>query len=70
MVLERVRKAQKRDPKELINNALRQGLNAIMMSLRFVKPHKTREVFLGRCLLGTLDKVSEALVITEGEDFR
>jgi hypothetical protein len=68
--LERIRKTRKLNFKALVNEALRQGLKEMSRPPRKVKPYKTRSVSLGRCLVGSLDDISEALAIAEGEDFR
>jgi len=69
-VLERIRKAQNLSLKALINEALRQGLKEMGRSPRKIRPFNTKSVSLGRCFAGTLDDISEALSIAEGEDFR
>jgi hypothetical protein len=68
--LERIRKTRKLSFKALVNDALRQGLKEMSRPPRKVKPYKTKPVSLGRCLVGNLDDISEALAIAEGEDFR
>ena len=68
--LERIRKTRKLSFKALVNDALRQGLKEMTRPPRKVKPFRTRSVSLGRCLVGSLDDISEALAIAEGEDFR
>jgi hypothetical protein len=68
--LERIRQTRKLSLKALVNDALRQGLKEMSRPPRKVKPYKTRSVSLGRCLVGSLDDISEALAIAEGEDFR
>jgi hypothetical protein len=68
--LERIRKTRKLSFKALVNDALRQGLKQMSRPPRKVKPYKTKSLSLGRCLVGSLDDISEALAIAEGEDFR
>lgn len=34
------------------------------------KPFRTRAVSLGRCLIGSVDDVAEALVVAEGEKLK
>jgi hypothetical protein len=68
--LEQIRKTRKLSFKALVNDALRQGLKEMSRPPRKVKPYKTKSVSLGRCLVGSLDDISEALAIAEGEDFR
>ncbi len=68
--LERIHKTRKLSYKALVNEVLRQGLNEINRPPRRVKPYKTQSVSLGRCLVGSLDDISETLAIAENEDFR
>ncbi len=68
--LERIRRTRKISHKALVNEALRQGLKEITRPPRQIKPYKTQSVSLGRCLVGNLDDISEALAIAEGKDFR
>ena len=68
--LERIRKTRKLSFKALVNDALRQGLKEMSRPPRKIKPFKTKSVSLGRCVVGSLDDISEALAIAEGEDFR
>lgn len=69
-LLERVRKGKKGTLKAVVNEALRQGLREMCAPPRRRKPYRTRTVSLGRCLVGSLDDVSEVLALAEGEHFR
>ena len=69
-LLERVRQARQLGLKDVVNEALRQGLKAMTAPSHPRTAYQTRGVSLGRCFLGNLDDVSEALAIAEGEDFR
>ena len=67
--IERLRKSGEASLKELVNEALRQGLRQMDRKQR--RPRvRTRAVDLGRCRIGSLDDVAEALVLAEGEAFR
>ena len=55
--------------KQQVNDALRAGLTALP-SAAGSKRKRTRSVDAGRCLIGSIDNVAEALAIAEGEDFR
>ena len=68
-LLERVRKTRKQSFKEMVNEALRQGLNEMATPPKRSKPYQTSTVSLGRCLVGSLDDISEVLAVAEGEDF-
>jgi hypothetical protein len=54
--------------KDLVNQALREGLR--QMETPAPKPHfQTDSVSVGRCLLGNLDDIAEALERAEGDSF-
>jgi hypothetical protein len=68
--LQRLRQSRNRGLKQIVNEALRRGLK--QMTDR-EKPHghyETRSVPLGRCLIGSIDDVADALAVAEGESFR
>jgi hypothetical protein len=69
-LLERVRKLRKAGLKEIVNEALREGLARMVRPRARARRYRTPEVSLGRCLLPSLDDVSEALAVGEGEGFR
>lgn len=69
-LLERIRKTKNVSFKALINEALRQGLKEINQPSKATETYHTKSVSLGRCLVGNLDDISEAIALTEGEDFR
>ena len=62
---ERMQKARGCSFKALINDALRLGLRGME-----TPSNRTPSVDLGRCLVGSLDDVAEALAAAEGERFR
>ena len=70
ILLERIRKNRKQSFKALVNEALRQGLKDMTTPPKRRKPYKTRAVSLGRCLVGSLDDISEVLAVAEAEDFK
>jgi hypothetical protein len=69
-LLEKVRRAKGLSFKKVVNEALRTGLRQL------TAPHSRRGRFrtgkanLGRCLIGTIDDVAEALAVGEGENFK
>lgn len=67
--LERLRKVGHATFKQLVNEALRQGLRHMDRKERKTR-FRTRAVDLGRCRIGSLDDVAEALALAEGEAFR
>jgi hypothetical protein len=69
-LLKQVRRTRKINYKDLINEALRQGLKTASRLSQKTEPYKTRSVSLGRCLVSSLDGISEVLTIAEGKDFK
>lgn len=59
------------DPlKVIVNRALREGLKRIDQEAKPRTRFETRAVSLGRCRIGDLSDVSEALAIAEGDGFK
>ncbi|MBW1980537.1 MAG: ribbon-helix-helix protein, CopG family [Deltaproteobacteria bacterium] len=69
-LLKRLRKTRDMSFKVLINEALRRGLQQMTAPPRQGKVYNTRSVSLGRCLVGTVDDISEALAVAEGDDYK
>lgn len=69
-LLQRVRDARGATLKEAVNEALRRGLKQMSEPAPESQRRRTEVVSLGRCLIGDLDNVAEALAIAEGEAFR
>jgi predicted transcriptional regulator len=67
--LERLRENRDASFKDLVNEALRQGLRQMGRKERRSR-FRTRAVDLGRCRIGGLDDVAEVLAVAEGEAFR
>ena len=65
--LEKIRRHHNAPLKQIVNDALRRGLQALSEKSTPKKPFKTKAVSLGACLMGNLDDVAEALSIAEGE---
>lgn len=62
--------ARRKEPfKKIVNEALRKGLTGMGETPRS-RAYRTPSASLGRCLIGSLDDVAEALALAEGEDFR
>jgi hypothetical protein len=68
--LEQLRVTSDRSFKDLVNDALRAGLDQLDRAPQPRGGPYTRPVDLGRPRLPDIDDVSEALAITEGEDHR
>ena len=69
-LLERVRAERQAGLKDVVNDALRLGLRSLAGRPRRRAVYRTETVSLGRCLVGDLADVSEALAVAEGEAFR
>jgi hypothetical protein len=70
VLLEKTRRAKGVSFKQIVNEALRAGLSQLTTPGQRRPRFKTRHADLGRCLIGSLDDVSEALATGEGEAFR
>ena len=68
--LEQLRRVRKTTLKELVNEALRRGLEQLRTPSKPRKVFRTRSVTLGRMRMGSIDNVAEALAIAEGEAFK
>ena len=68
-LLERVRGQGGLSLKEAVNEGLRRGLRVLAEPDPPPPPYRTPSTSLGRCLVGSLDDVAEALAVAEGEDF-
>ncbi len=69
-ILKRVCRSREASFKAIINEALRSGLKEMITPSQPDKNYQTRSVSLGRCLIGSLDDISEVLSLTEGEEFK
>ena len=68
--LERLRRAEDKSLKEVVNRTLRRGLDQLNTPPKKRKPFRTRSVLLGRCLIGDIVSVSKAIALGEGEDHK
>ena len=68
--IERLRKTRNVSLKDIVNEALREGLKRLAAPQRKRVSFRTEAVDLGRCLLGNVDNVAEVLAVAEGEPFR
>jgi hypothetical protein len=68
--LERVRRARDASLKDVVNDALRRGLNDMTARPKRREPFRTQSVELGRLRLAGIDDISESLAIAEGEAFK
>lgn len=65
--IERLRKRQGLTLREVVNQALREGLSQIEAPQRARKSHTTKAVSLGGCLIGNIDDIAEVLAVAEGD---
>jgi len=68
--LERLRKSRDASLKQLVNEALRRGLEEMRSRPKRREPMQTRPVALGRVRVSSIDDIGEALAIAEGETFK
>jgi len=68
--LERLRKSRDASLKQLVNEALRRGLEEMRSRPKRREPMQTRSVALGRVRVSSIDDIGEALAIAEGETFK
>ena len=68
--IERMRQEENVSLKEVVNRLLRQGIQAATGKKPRTQAIRTKTVDLGRCLIGSIDDVAEALSLGEGEGFR
>lgn len=66
-LLRQVRSRRKEPLKTIVNDALRHGLLQMTTPVRSKGRYRLKPVDLGRCLIGNLDDVAEALALAEGE---
>lgn len=69
-VIERLRRTRRQSMKDLVNEALREGLRHIEAPRSERGPFRTATIDLGRCLVGNVDDIAEVLAVTEAEPFR
>ncbi len=69
-LLRRIQKQRDCGLKELVNAALREGLRQMETSRKHSALYRIRPLSLGRCLVPSLDDVSEVLAVAEGESFK
>lgn len=70
-MIETVEKRSNDSRKEVVNQALRRGLLAMLQpEVQTRKAFRTRAKSLGRCALPNLDDVASVLAAIEGENFK
>ena len=69
-LIEQVIRERRESLKQVVNEALRRGLAEVNRPPKRLARVTTRAARLGRCLIGSVDDVSDALAAGEGEAFR
>jgi hypothetical protein len=70
VLLDRLQKERDATFKEIVNEALRQGLERMTKPATPKKPFRTRSVALGKCYFPNLDNTWEVLAEAEGESYK
>lgn len=69
--IEKLRRSRGSTLKQIINEALRQGLRLMSNPSPAKRTRfKTRSFSVGQCRLANLDNIAEVLAIAEGEDYK
>jgi hypothetical protein len=69
-LLNRLRKSRGASLRDVVNEALREGLKIMTTPPRKQKLFRTRTVDLGRCLPGNVDNVAEVLAVAEDDSYK
>lgn len=67
--LEQLRETRDQSFKELVNEALRIGLQSMAAPPKRRKPFRMRTADLGRCRVKNLDNIAEVLAVAEGDTY-
>jgi hypothetical protein len=70
VTLARLRRERDVGLRQLINEALRRGLDEMAKKPARRKPFRTRSYDAGKLLIDNVDNIAEVLAEIEGEDFR
>ena len=69
-LLERVQSKRNATRKEVVNEALRIGLQAMSASPAKRRPFRTKTLVNGPASIPNLDNIAEVLALIEGEDYK
>ncbi len=69
-LLKRAMSRQRRTLKDVVNDALRDGLARQVSPRPQPARFETRAANLGRCLVPSLDNIAQVLAFAEGEDYK
>ncbi len=68
--IERLRRERDLTLRDVVNSALRAGLDQLETPKRARKSHETKAVALGGCLVGSIDDVGDVLAVADGDRIR
>jgi hypothetical protein len=66
-LIERIRKRRGATLRDVVNEALREGLARLDAPVRRRSRHATESVSLGGCLVGDVDDVADVLAVADGD---
>ena len=69
-MIKRLRRARDASLKDIVNDALRRGLNDLTTAPGTASCSRRTKSLLGRLHLVSIDNISESLAIAEGEAFK
>ena len=70
ILLDRLRKERETTFRQIVNEALRQGLERMTQPVIPKKPFRTQSVALGKCYFPNLDNTWEVLAQAKGESYK
>ncbi len=68
--IESIAEREGRTRRDVLNDTLRRGIQTARRNTTGRRRFETGSRDLGRCLILSIDNVTEALAVAEGEDFR
>jgi hypothetical protein len=69
-LIRRVQTDRKASLKEVVNEALREGLQRMTVPPPPERPYRTPSLDLGQSLVGSLDNIAEVLALIEGDAYK
>jgi hypothetical protein len=69
-LIRRVQTDRKASLKEVVNEALREGLQRMTAPAQPERPYRTPSLDLGQSLVGSMDNIAEVLALIEGDAYK